>query len=127
MAQARVLVVDDERSMQEFLEIFLRSEGYEAATAGNLANALIQIEGGEFDVIVTDIQMPDGSGLDLLRAVQKHAPETVVVMMTAYASIERTRSRRSSNAFARAAMKSCGPDSAATTAAWLTDEGPEVA
>jgi len=86
--RARVLVVDDERSMQEFLEIFLRSEGYEAATAANLESALMQIESDEFDVVVTDIQMPGGTGLELLRAVQKHAPETVVVMMTAYASTE---------------------------------------
>jgi two-component system response regulator PilR (NtrC family) len=87
-SRARVLVVDDERSMQEFLEIFLRSEGYEAVTAANVRSALVHIESDEFDVIVTDIQMPDGTGLDLLRSVQKIAPEPLVVMMTAYASTE---------------------------------------
>jgi two-component system response regulator PilR (NtrC family) len=86
--RARVLVVDDERSMQEFLEIFLRSEGYQAVTADSFGSAMIHLEGDEFDVIVTDIQMPDGTGLELLRAVQKQTPETPVVMMTAYASTE---------------------------------------
>jgi two-component system response regulator PilR (NtrC family) len=87
-APARILVVDDERSMQEFLEIFFRSEGYDAVTAGDVESALLHLEGDEFDVVITDIQMPGGSGLDLLSAVQKMEPETVVVMMTAFASTE---------------------------------------
>jgi two-component system response regulator PilR (NtrC family) len=86
--RARVLVVDDERSMQEFLDIFLRSEDYEPVTASNLQSALTYLENDEFDLVITDIQMPGGTGLDLLRSVQKIAPETVVVMMTAYASTE---------------------------------------
>jgi len=87
-ARARVLVVDDERSMQEFLEIFLRSEGYEAVTASGLQSAMTHLESDEFDLVITDIQMPGGTGLDLLRSVQRLTPETVVVMMTAYASTE---------------------------------------
>jgi two-component system response regulator PilR (NtrC family) len=87
-AKARVLVVDDEQSMQEFLEIFFRSEGFQAATAGDLESALLHLEGGDFDVVVTDIQMPGGTGLDLLRKVQDLSPETPVIMMTAFASTE---------------------------------------
>jgi len=87
-APARVLVVDDERSMQEFLEIFLRSEGYACETAGDLASARLHLEHDDFDVVITDIQMPGGSGLDLLRAVKQLSPETVVIMITAYASTE---------------------------------------
>ena len=87
-AKARVLVVDDERSMQEFLEIFLRSEGFGAATAGDLDSAMLQLESDDFDVVITDIQMPGGTGLDLLRKVQDLSPETVVIVMTAYASTE---------------------------------------
>jgi two-component system response regulator PilR (NtrC family) len=84
----RLLVVDDERSMQEFLEIFFRGEGYEVVTAGDLGTARLCLEGGEFDAVITDIQMPDGSGLDLLRAVNETTPETVVIMITAFASTE---------------------------------------
>jgi two-component system response regulator PilR (NtrC family) len=85
---ARILVVDDERSMQEFLEIFFRSEGHQVVTAGDVASGRLHLEGAEFDVLITDIQMPDGSGLDLLRAAQELSPETVVVMITAFASTE---------------------------------------
>jgi two-component system response regulator PilR (NtrC family) len=87
-AKARILVVDDERSMQEFLEIFFRGEGYGVVTVGNLQGALLHLENDEFDVVITDIQMPGGSGLELLRAVNESSPETVVIMMTAYASTE---------------------------------------
>ncbi len=74
---ARILVVDDERSMQEFLEIFFRSEGFQVVTAGDLESAKMHLEGDEFDVLITDIQMPGGSGLELLRATHEIAPETV--------------------------------------------------
>jgi two-component system response regulator PilR (NtrC family) len=87
-SSGRVLVVDDEHSMQEFLEIFFRSEGYDAATAGDVETALHLLEHDDYDVVITDIQMPSGTGLDLLRQVQRLAPETVVIMMTAYASTE---------------------------------------
>jgi two-component system response regulator PilR (NtrC family) len=87
-AKVRILVVDDERSMQEFLEIFFRSEGYEVVTAGDLDSALIHLENDDLDVVITDIQMPGGSGLDLLHAVHEISPETVVIMITAFASTE---------------------------------------
>jgi len=87
-SQARILVVDDERSMQEFLEIFFRSEGFQVVTAGNVESGRLHLEGDEFDVLITDIQMPDGSGLDLLHAVQELSPDTMVIMITAYASTE---------------------------------------
>ncbi len=86
--KARILVVDDERSMQEFLEIFLRSEGYEVATAGDVASARAHVEGNDFDVVITDVQMPDGSGIDLLHSVHDTSPDTVVIVITAFASTE---------------------------------------
>jgi two-component system response regulator PilR (NtrC family) len=87
-AKGRILVVDDERSMQEFLEIFFRSEGYEVTTAADLESALLHVEGDEFDVVVSDIQMPGGDGIELLHAVREISPETVVIMMTAFACTE---------------------------------------
>jgi two-component system response regulator PilR (NtrC family) len=87
-AKARILVVDDERSMQEFLEIFFRREGYQVVTAGDLESARTHLEEDDFDVVITDIQMPGGSGLDLLRAAHEVSPESIVVMITAYASTE---------------------------------------
>jgi len=84
----RVLVVDDERSMQEFLEIFFRREGYEVVTVGDVDAALLALETDDFDVVISDIQMPGRSGLDLLRAGREVAPDAVFVMITAFASTE---------------------------------------
>jgi two-component system response regulator PilR (NtrC family) len=88
MPAPRVLVVDDERSMQEFLEIFLRSEGYEVETAGDIQSAQMHLESDDFDVLITDIKMPGGSGIDLLHTAHEISPETLVIMITAYASTE---------------------------------------
>lgn len=86
--KARILVVDDERSMQEFLEIFFRREGYDVVTAGDCGSALLAIDSDDFDVVISDVQMPDHSGLDLLRTIKQTSPETVVIMITAFATTE---------------------------------------
>ena len=88
MSQARILVVDDERSMQEFLEIFLCREGFDVTTAGDVDAALVAIDSDDYDLVITDIQMPGRSGLDLLREIRERAPETVVLMITAFASTD---------------------------------------
>ncbi len=86
--RGRILVVDDERSMQEFLEIFLRGEGYAVVTAGDVASARAMLENDDFDVVISDLQMPGGSGLDLLHAARDASPDAMVIMITAYASTE---------------------------------------
>ena len=87
-AAARILVVDDERSMREFLEILLRKEGYEVATASDVDGALLALESDEYDLVISDIQMPGKSGLDLLRAVRGANADALVVMITAFATTE---------------------------------------
>jgi two-component system, NtrC family, response regulator PilR len=86
--KARILVVDDERSMQEFLEILLRREGYDVTCVGDVAGALLALESDDFDVVISDLQMPGKTGLDLLHALREASPETVAVVMTAFASTE---------------------------------------
>ena len=86
--KGRILVVDDERSMQEFLEIFFRREGFEVVTTGNVDSALLALEADDFDMVISDVQMPERSGLDVLRAVKENSPETVVIMITAFANTE---------------------------------------
>lgn len=86
--KARILVVDDERSMQEFLEIFFRSEGYDVIAVGDVDTALVHLENDDFDVVISDIQMPGRSGIDLIHAAYDISPETVVIMITAFASTE---------------------------------------
>ena len=98
-AGARILVVDDERSMREFLEIFLRREGYEVTTAEDVASGRLQLENEEFDVVISDIQMPDGSGLDLLKFAREHAPAAMVVMITAFGTPANTREAFKRGAF----------------------------
>jgi two-component system response regulator PilR (NtrC family) len=85
---ARVLVVDDERGMRDFLEIFFRREGMEVATAANVDQALGLLEADDFDLVMTDVQMPGKTGIDLLRAVKVSAPDTVVIVITAFATTE---------------------------------------
>ncbi|HEU4427529.1 MAG TPA: sigma-54 dependent transcriptional regulator, partial [Myxococcota bacterium] len=88
MSAPRVLVVDDERGMRDFLEIFFRREGMEVSTAASVDEALAQLGADEFDLVMTDVQMPGRSGLELLRAVKESSPETVVIVITAFATAE---------------------------------------
>ena len=81
----RVLVVDDEVSLLSFLEMLLREEGYEVATARSMAEARQQLA-DHFSLVLCDIMMPDGNGLDLLREIEREDGGTAVVMMTAYTS-----------------------------------------
>jgi len=86
--RARILIVDDERSMQEFLEIFFRREGYDVGTAGDVGSARLRLENEDYDLVISDMQMPDGTGLDLLHFAREACPETVVIMITAFASTD---------------------------------------
>ncbi len=84
----RVLVVDDDRIILESLCEFLRLEHYEVETAAAFPQALQILERGGIDLILCDINMPGGNGFELLHCVRKRFQETVVVMMTAYGTIE---------------------------------------
>ena len=86
--KARILVVDDEQSMREFLEIFLRREGYEVVTASDVDTALIHLESDEIDLTITDMQMPVKSGLDLILAAREVSPETLVIVVTAFGTTD---------------------------------------
>ena len=88
MSEGRILVVDDERSMQEFLEIFLRREGFDVTTAGAVDQAVLALESDDYDLVITDVQMPDRTGLDLLREVNRSWPDTAVIMITAFANTD---------------------------------------
>jgi two-component system, NtrC family, response regulator PilR len=88
MPETRVLVVDDERSMRELLSITLRQADYDVTIAEGGAAALARLERETFDLIITDLRMQETDGMAVLRAVRERAPETVVVVVTAYASTE---------------------------------------
>jgi len=83
-----ILVIDDERSMREFLSIMLEREGYSVVTKDNGNDALDFIRNDDYDLIITDIKMPKMSGIDILRESITLYPNTPVIMITAFASTE---------------------------------------
>jgi len=84
---SRILVVDDELGPREALRLILQDH-YEISTAQNGHQALDYLSKNEFDLVILDIRMPDVNGIDLLAEVKKKVPETEVVMITAYASVD---------------------------------------
>ncbi len=84
----RILVVDDERSMREVLKIMLEKEGYIVSLASSGEAARSMIETNPFDLILTDMRMPNGGGLVVLESAKKTNPHVPVIVMTAYASTE---------------------------------------
>jgi two-component system response regulator PilR (NtrC family) len=84
----RILVVDDERSMRELLAIVLRREGYEVLLADNGRAAIDLLEREPVDLLISDIKMPDLSGVDVLRAAKKIDQDILGIMITAFASTE---------------------------------------
>jgi two-component system, NtrC family, response regulator PilR len=83
---ASVLIVDDERSMRDFLKILLEKEGHEVTTASSGASALDALDKHTVDVIVSDIRMPGMTGIELLETVKEHSPEMPIILITAFAS-----------------------------------------
>jgi len=84
----RILVVDDERSMRELLAIVLRREGYEVMLAENGRAAIEVLEREPIDLLISDIKMPDMSGVEVLRAAKKADQDVLGIMITAFASTE---------------------------------------
>jgi len=84
----RILVVDDEKNLREFLEIMLQKDGYEVETAADGREAVERIENQFFDLLLCDVKMPELDGLGVLRKTKELWPETHVIMITAHASTE---------------------------------------
>jgi DNA-binding NtrC family response regulator len=85
---ACILVVDDEAAMRITLALPLRQRGHQVSQAASLANGLAQIRAEAFDLVLTDLRLGDGDGLEILKAVKESCPEVEVILMTAYGSVE---------------------------------------
>ncbi|MBE9535870.1 MAG: sigma-54-dependent Fis family transcriptional regulator [Proteobacteria bacterium] len=84
----KILIVDDEKSMREFLEILFAGEGYQVEVAENGKYALEKLKAGRYDLVITDMQMPQMGGVELLKNIRAISSSTEVIVMTAYASTE---------------------------------------
>ncbi len=82
-----LLIVDDEANIRSSLQGALGREGYQVDEAGSLAEARVRLH-ESYDLVMLDVWLPDGSGLDLLAELQKTAPETVAIMMSGHATID---------------------------------------
>ena len=83
-----ILVVDDELSMRELLEVMLSKEGYQVSCADTGRNAISLIEKTDFDLLLCDIRLGDMTGIEVLKALRNQNKDTVVIMISAYATTE---------------------------------------
>lgn len=87
--QNKALVIDDDKITLELLTFQLQSEGFEVITAENGTQGLEQIEKSEFDIILTDLNLPDINGLEMVRRSKKISPQTEIIVVTGYDSTEK--------------------------------------
>jgi two-component system response regulator PilR (NtrC family) len=83
-----ILIVDDENVIRDSIKIVLDDEGYKTDTAGDGETALAKIKENNFDIVITDIKMPNMDGMDLLKHATQISPDTFFIIMTAYASVK---------------------------------------
>jgi DNA-binding NtrC family response regulator len=86
--EGSILVVDDEAAIRENLELLLSEANYKVAVAENGTEGLKKVESELFDLVLLDVMMPDKNGLEVLREIHQSSPETAVIMITAFGTIE---------------------------------------
>ena len=87
-AGEKILIVDDEEGMREFLTYMLEEESFQVSTAASGVEALEKVRQEEFALVLADIKMPGIDGLEMLRRIKEIDEQTVVIVMTAYASLD---------------------------------------
>lgn len=88
MAKEKILIVDDEKGIREFLEIMLKKEGYVVSSASSGEEAIKLFHGDSYDLVISDIRMKGMDGVELLKKVKEINPDAIVLMVTAYASVD---------------------------------------
>lgn len=99
MSTYKALIVDDEPDIRELLELTLSRMDIETFTAANVDSALVSLEQERFDLCITDMNLPDGNGIDLVKHIQANYPQTPVAVLTAYGSMETAISALKAGAF----------------------------
>src|SRR3972149_4461225 len=88
MSKEKILIVDDEKGIRDFLEIMLKKEGYKTAVAVSGEDAIKLFNNSSYDLVISDVRMKGMSGVELLKSIKEINPEIVVLMITAYASVD---------------------------------------
>ena len=88
MTTGRILVTDDDASLRRVLQVQLEQEGYEVAVAASGQQTLSILQLQPFDLVITDLKMPGMSGLELLRHARLQYPQTIIIMLTAFGTVE---------------------------------------
>lgn len=88
MRFGKVLIIDDESELRNLIKRLLELEGYFILTAGSAAEGLEMIKNNEIDIVVSDVRLPDGNGLDLIPLIKKQLPFSEIIILTAYGNIE---------------------------------------
>jgi DNA-binding NtrC family response regulator len=88
MTKNQILVVDDDESLRRVLQVQLEQEGYFVASAASMQQALSMLQLRSYDLVVADLKMPEGSGIELLKEVRSKYPEIIVIILTAFGTVE---------------------------------------
>jgi DNA-binding NtrC family response regulator len=88
MGNEKILVIDDSPEIVNLFSEFLRTEGYEVDTAEDGARGISLIERNSYDLIVTDLKMPDTDGMEVLKYIREHSPDTLCIILTGYGTVK---------------------------------------
>ena len=87
MNLASVLLIDDEPQLRQLLARLLSVEGFEIAEADSVKGGLKQLEKNSFEVVLLDVKLPDGNGVEFTKTIKEKYPETEIILQTAYGNI----------------------------------------
>ncbi len=88
MNYGRVLIIDDEADLRNLIKRLLNLEGFTTFTASDVESAIQFLNNNEVDIIVSDVKLPDGNGIDLIPLIKKQLPGSEIIILTAYGKIE---------------------------------------
>src|SRR5438445_5677990 len=88
MNSARILIVEDDDNLRQVIQIQLAREGYETSSASSAEEAVTILDKSLFQLVLTDLSLPGVSGIDLLKRVRLEYPETEVIVMTAFGTVQ---------------------------------------
>ncbi len=89
--QAHILVMDDEKTVQESLKIILEYQGYQVSLANTAAEGFSLIQNNDFDLLILDLKMPDMDGFEILKSVRNKFPGLKVILITGYGTLDIAR------------------------------------